>query len=171
MVRRFIEVVVEWSEPFAPSWFWPFVKFGAKGGTGLLLNIGLLTLVVDLGGIPPEWAVFVVWALTLIPGYIVTDKIVFSAFSSPENVGSHGQRGALHYAVMWTGKGLNYGVYYLLLAVPGMWYQSAWFLGALAVLPWTFGGNYMLWKHNPTGFREVVVIVFNAITQRDVPNQ
>lgn len=163
-MMRYIDALVAWSEPFVPSWFWPFFKFGAKGGTGLLVNIGLLTVVVDVGGVPPEWGVFVVWALTLIPGYIVTDKVVFSAFASPENVGQHGNRGALHYAVMWSGKGLNYLVFFLLLAVPGMWYQVAWFLGAVAVLPWTFGGNYWLWKKDVSGFREIVVRLRGRLT-------
>jgi len=151
--------------PFLPGWVWPFVKFGGKGGAGLLFNIGLLTVIVDFGGIPPEYAVFVAWAATLIPGYLVTDKVVFREYESPDSVGSHGHRGLLHYAVMWTGKAGNYGVYYVLLAVPGMWYQAAWFLGAVAVLPWTFGLNYWLWRKDVSGVREAFERVRGRLTR------
>lgn len=159
MVRHRVAALVARADPFVPGWFWAFFKFGAKGGTGLLLNIVLLTVVVDVVGVPPQWAVFIVWAATLIPGYVVMDRFVFSAFPSPSGVGDHGQRGALHYAVMWSGKGANYVIYYVLLSVHGMPYQVAWGIGAVAVVPWTFGGNYWLWKKDVSGFREALARV------------
>jgi len=134
------------------------VRFGLKGGTGVLVNLALLTVFVDVVAIPPEWAVFCAWAITLVPGYIATDKWVFSIFPSPEGVVGHGQRGGVFYAIMWGGKALNYGIYLVLLHV-GLFYQGAWVAGAVAVFPITFGLNYVVWKFDPGGVRDLVTIL------------
>lgn len=144
-----------------PAWFTAMFKFGVKGGAGLLLNIGLLTVLVDFGGIPAQWAIFVAWGLTVVPGYLVTDLWVFSIFPSPDGTISHGQRGTLFYAIMWSGKGLNYLIYIALIEL-GLFYQAAWFVGAVAVFPLIFGVNYWLWKRNPTGWGDALGLLTDS---------
>lgn len=141
-----------------PQWFRSMIRFGLKGGTGVLVNLGLLTLFVDGVGIPPQWAVFAAWAITLVPGYLATDKWVFNIFSSPEGVAGHGRRGGVFYAIMWGGKALNYGIYLALLHI-GILYQAAWVVGAVAVFPITFGINYAVWKFEPEGPRDLLTIL------------
>lgn len=134
------------------------VRFGLKGGVGVIVNLVLLTFFVDVVGVPAQWAVFLAWLTTLVPGYIATDKWVFKIFPSPSGVLEHGQRGGVFYAIMWGGKALNYGIYLALLHV-GILYQVAWVVGALAVFPITFGVNYAVWKFNPDGPRDLVAIL------------
>lgn len=148
-----------------PAWTWAAFKFGAKGGTGVVVNVILLTVLVDFVGIPARWAIFVAWAITLVPGYLATDLWVFSVFPSPDTATQHGQRGTLFYAVMWIGKGLNYVIYFVLLEV-GIFYQGAWVVGAIVVFPWTFGANYWLWKKNPSGVRDVFELLRSRIAAR-----
>lgn len=138
-----------------PRWLPAMVKFGVKGGAGLLVNLALLTLVVEFTPVPESLAIFVAWAITLVPGYVATDKWVFAVFPSPDGVGSHAHRGGLFYGVMWSGKALNYAIYLglLYLAVP---YQAAWAIGAVVVFPLTFGVNYACWKFDARGVGELV---------------
>lgn len=138
-----------------PAWVAAGFKFGLKGVGGLLANLTLLTILVDIAGLPPQWAIFGAWAMLVIPHYLVTERLVFSAFKSPTTTLQHGQRGAMFYGVMWSGKGLNYAIYLALLEV-GVLYQLAWAAGSIMAFPWTFGANYWLWKTNPDGWRDVI---------------
>lgn len=141
-----------------PEWLTSMVRFGFKGGVGVLVNLGLLTMFVDGFGVDPQWAVFGAWAITLVPGYLATDKWVFNIFPSPDGVVGHSQRGGVFYAIMWGGKALNYGIYLALLHL-GLFYQGAWFVGAIAVFPITFGFNYVVWKFEPSGVADLLTVL------------
>lgn len=128
-----------------PAWLLAFVKFGIKGVAGLGTTLLLLTLFVEVGGIAERYAIIAAWAIKVVPGYLATDKWVFSALPSPDGLASHGQRGVVMYAIQWGGKAVNYGIYVALLEL-GIVYQGAWTVGAIVVFPLIFATNYVVWQ-------------------------
>lgn len=128
-----------------PAWLSSFVKFGIKGAVGLGFTVALLTVAVDGLGLSHALAAPLVWAVKVVPGYIAVDKWVFDLFPSPDGLAGHGRRGAIFYAVQWSGKALNYLIYLALIEF-GLLYQGAWIVGALAVFPLIFGVNWLVWE-------------------------
>lgn len=121
-----------------------FVRYGVKGGAGTLANIGLMSILVELGGFRPEVAAIVSTCVLLSLGYVVMNRWVFSKQQSPRGLRAHLRRGASYYAVILSGKAVNYVLFVALLSI-GVWYPAAWFVGAVTVFLGTFSANRWLW--------------------------
>lgn len=132
---------------FTPDWFVQMVKYAIKGGTGMIVNVILLTIVVDIIGISKALGVPVVWVATLIPSYLFVDRWVFKLFPSPDGLTANVERSLAFYSIMWSGKGINY-LLYLALIQFGFWYQAAWIAGAIVVFPFNFAANRWVWEQN-----------------------
>lgn len=132
-----------------------YFKFCASGGSRLLLNIGFITAVVEIRTIPigEALAPLVAHPIMAVVGYLMTNYLVFNRQPQPEG-SQHASRGLLWYGAMWSGKGVNYGLYLLMiwftpvLFIPAIPYQLAWFIGAVAVSPYTFLVNRWFWKQD-----------------------
>lgn len=123
------------------------VAWGVKSVGGLLLNLGLLTLWVEYGGLSPELAIFPNWLLISLLGYVFTDRVVFPESESPVGVVATFRRYLSMQGVMAVSKALNYGIYVGLLwvSVP---YQLAWAVGAVVTFGVSFLGNRTLWTRS-----------------------
>jgi|AKVG01.1.fsa_nt_gi putative flippase GtrA len=124
------------------------VRWGIKSVGGLLANLALLTVWVDLVGVPAELAAVINWVLISIIGYVVTDRWVFRESASPMGVVENIKRYAGMQSVMLVSKGLNY-VIYLALFWTGVDYRVAWVVGAGIVFVVSFAGNRWLWHSSP----------------------
>lgn len=131
----------------APEWVVQMVKYAIKGGTGMIVNVALLTFVVDIIGVSKALGVPVVWVATLIPSYLFVDRWVFKLFPSPDGLTANVERSVAFYAIMWSGKGINYVLYLVLIHV-GFWYQAAWIAGAIVVFPFNFAANRWVWQRD-----------------------
>lgn len=116
------------------------VRYGAKGGSTMVANIGLMSLLVELGGVPPELASICSTTVMTAVGYLLLHVWVFPS-SSPE---SHAKRGLTYWAVIMSGKALNWLLFVALLAVVP--YPVAWVFGAGVVFLLLFSANRRLFK-------------------------
>lgn len=120
------------------------VRWGVKSVGGLAANLALLTVWVELAGVPAEYAVALNWLLISVAGYVVTDRWVFQAAETPGGVRANLRRYLGMQSVMALSKGVNYALYLALLWA-GVEYHVAWVAGAVVVFVVTFAGNRLLW--------------------------
>jgi putative flippase GtrA len=117
-------------------------RFAVVGGSGLIVNLVLLTGLVEVVNIPEPYAAVISTGVVLLGGFVFTDSWVFGEVGDQDTPVAN--RGTGYFAVMVSGKLLNYGLYLILLSfdVP---YLAAWFVGSIFVFVLTFTGNRMLW--------------------------
>lgn len=120
------------------------LAWGVKSVGGLVLNLGLLTLWVEYGGVSPALAIFPNWLLISMLGYVFTDRVVFPDSLSPIGWVATVRRYLSMQGVMALSKALNYGIYVGLLWVD-IPYQLAWAIGAVVTFAVSFIGNRVLW--------------------------
>lgn len=121
------------------------VRYGLKGGLQTGLNVALMTGLVELGKLRPAVAAIVSTCTLLVLGYVLMNRFVFPDGDIPDTKRGHIGRAARYYAVILSGKALNYGLFVVLLSI-GVWYPLAWVVGAGTVFIGTFGGNRWLWS-------------------------
>jgi putative flippase GtrA len=119
------------------------VRWGIKSVGGLMANLLLLTVWVDIVGFAAWWAIGINWVLISIAGYLVADNWVFAAAESATGVGANLKRYIGMQGVMSVGKAANYIIYIALLTVVD--YRIAWTVGAVVTFAVTFLGNRWLW--------------------------
>jgi putative flippase GtrA len=119
------------------------VRWGIKSVGGLLANLALLTLWVDVVGFAAWWAIGINWILVSLVGYVVTDRWVFANGESATGLVGNIKRYIGMQGVMSTGKAANYVIYLGLLSVVD--YRIAWTVGAIVTFAVTFAGNRWLW--------------------------
>lgn len=120
------------------------VRWIAKSGFGLTLNLALLTVWVDGAGIRPELAVFINWAILSVYGYLMARWWVFDDAISPDGVRGHLRQYVGMQGILAGGKLVNYVVYVALVWLH-IDYRVAWVLGAGVGLLVSFGGNREWW--------------------------
>lgn len=118
------------------------LRYGVKGAGATVANVTLMSGFVELAGLRPAVAAIVSTCLLLVVGYVVMNKWVFRDAQTPD---SHLRRGIQYYAVILSGKGVNYVLFVGLLSV-GVWYPLAWVLGSGVAFLGTFTGNRYLWE-------------------------
>jgi putative flippase GtrA len=126
------------------TWLREMLRYGIKGGAAVLANAALMALLVELGGLQPAVAAMISTCSLLTIGYVVTNRWVFGNHDGPNSLRAHARRGVAYYAVILSGKGLNYLVFLGLLRLQ-VWYPLAWVLGAVVAFGFTFTGNRRLW--------------------------
>lgn len=119
------------------------VRWGVKSVGGLVANLLLLTLWVDVVGFAAWWAVGINWILISIGGYLVADNWVFRDGKSATGLVDNVKRYLGMQGVMSTGKAANYVIYLGLLSVVD--YRVAWATGAVVTFLVTFVGTRWLW--------------------------
>lgn len=119
-------------------------RFAVSGGGGLVLNLLILTALVELVGIREEYAALLSGAFGLLASFTATNWWVFNESPAENNVDGVLKRGVAYYAIMIGGKGINYVIYIYLLTL-GVWYPAAWAIGSVLVFLATFSMNKMLW--------------------------
>jgi len=120
------------------------LRYGAKGGVATLANVALMSGLVELGGLQPRVAALLSTSVLLLIGYVVMNRFVFRERASPDGAVEHLRRGVAYYAVILSGKGINYALFVGLTAA-GVWYPAAWIIGAVTVFVGTFSANRVLW--------------------------
>lgn len=124
---------------------WELARYGVKGGVATLLNVGLMSVFVEAGSLRPAIAAVISTSILLVGGYVAMNRFVFHDQQSPEGAREHLRRGVSYYAVILSGKGVNYALFLILVAA-GVWYPLAWLLGAGTVFLGTFSANRWLWR-------------------------
>lgn len=121
-----------------------WVRWGLKSGAALAINVALLTVWVEIGGIEPEWAALLNAAIIPPAMYAVVDRWVFSNRESPESLRGHIRQFVGMYTANSVAKIGNYGIYLTLIwaSVP---YQAAWVIGAVIMFLVSFGLNRRWW--------------------------
>lgn len=120
------------------------VRFAFVGGTGFIANIALLMGFVELLFVQEELAAILSTLLVLAGGFIAMNWWVFANAKNSNSYHGLMKRGGSYYAIMLTGKAINYGIYLLLLSL-NIWYPLAWLLGSMAVFIGTFTLNRGVW--------------------------
>lgn len=124
-----------------------FVRWAAKSGVGLGINLILLTVWVDGLGIPPQVAIFINWALLSVYGYLVTRHWVFEDTKRIQGVRGHVRQFLGMQGILASGKVVNYLVFIVILEF-GVDYRLSWVLGAVVGLAVSFGGNRAWWTRS-----------------------
>jgi putative flippase GtrA len=120
------------------------LRYGMTGGAGLLVNVGLLVVLVDLLQFSPVWSPLVSTGVALTLTLFVTERWVFARYGA-EDGRALATRAPGYYLVMIAGKAANYGIYLLLLAT-GVPYALAWVIGSAIVFFGTFTANRFVWR-------------------------
>lgn len=118
-------------------------KWGVKSVGGLAANVVLLTLWVDIVGIPKSIAIVPNFFLISGTGYFVANHWIWPDGVSPNTAKSHVTQWAGMQAANLTGKVGNYALYLVLLPVVD--YRLAWIIGAVATFLITYAGNHIWW--------------------------
>lgn len=121
-----------------------FLRYGITGGAGLVLNLACLTLLVEVGGLPEEFAAVISVTLALLATFLSTERWVFTSYSASQQ-DTVLRRAPMYYVTMIAGKGVNY-VIYLALIGAGVWYPLSWALGSVLVFFGTFLTNRYIWR-------------------------
>lgn len=120
------------------------VRFAVVGGTGLIVNIATLLLLVEVIHVSERIAAILSTLLVLAGGFVATNWWVFAGVDKSNTTEGLAKRGSSYYVIMLAGKVINYGIYVLLLSFD-IWYPLAWFFGSLTVFAGTFLSNRFVW--------------------------
>jgi putative flippase GtrA len=118
---------------------WELLRYGMKGGSTMVLNIAMMAALVEVGGVPPQWAAIASTAAVICVGYVLMHYFVFPGAAE----GGHARRGPAYVAVIASGKLANYVLFLVLLSVVP--YPVAWVLGAGVVFLGLYAVNRWLW--------------------------
>lgn len=121
------------------------VRYGSKGALTTTLNIGFMAALVEWVAFEPAIAAVVSTCTLLTLGYAIMNRWVFPDADGPDGAEGHARRAASYYAVILTGKGVNYALFLALLAA-GVWYPAAWLIGSVTVFFGTFSANRWVWR-------------------------
>lgn len=121
------------------------VRYGAKGAIATVANVGLMSILVEVGHLEPTAAAIISTAALLLVGYIAMNHFVFPDAERPSGARAHVSRGAKYYTVIFAGKGVNYAVFVGLVSA-GVWYPLSWIIGSGSVFLGTYSANRLLWK-------------------------
>jgi putative flippase GtrA len=124
-------------------------RYGITGGAGLVINLGLLFVLVEYAEMRESIAALLSSGITLSVTFIATENWVFSLYQSDGRQTTL-KRAPLYYLVMVAGKGVNYGIYIILLSLE-VWYPVAWLIGSVTVFGGTFLMNRFVW-HRTTSY-------------------
>jgi len=122
---------------------WPavdptLVRYGLKAVGGLVAGLALLTVWVDVVGIPPAWAALLNMALLGVIGTAVLDRWVYRETMPATSIRGFAKRFVGTQGAMLASKSVNYLVYLALLSLAP--YQAAWVAGAVV----SFGLSFLL---------------------------
>jgi putative flippase GtrA len=126
-----------------PEWIEELVHFGLTGASGLVANVLLLSVFVEIGRVSEPVAAVLSTGTVMFGTFLLTDRWVFDTYETRS--GSWLRRVGSYYGVMVTAKGINYGIYLLLLRLD-VRYQVAWIVGSVLVFAGTFSVNRFLWR-------------------------
>ncbi|MFW6194802.1 MAG: GtrA family protein [Halobacteriota archaeon] len=121
-------------------------RYAITGGSGLLANLILLGLLVEVFLVSEVYAGLVSTSFVLFGTFVVTEKFVFKDENTRNDLKAIAFRGGSYYLVMATGKLINYGLYIVFIGI-GIWYILSWVLGSVIVFVGTFSANRILWKY------------------------
>lgn len=118
-------------------------KWGLKSVGGLALNVVLLTVWVEYGGLSPAIAIVPNFLIISALGYTVTNKWIWPSGVTPSGLRAHARQYLGMQAANGAGKAANYAIY--LALIPHAQYQLAWVTGAILTFLVTFGLNQWWW--------------------------
>jgi putative flippase GtrA len=124
-------------------------RYGITGGAGLVINLGFLFVLVEYAEMSELIAAVLSSGITLSLTFIATEHWVFALYESDGRQTTL-KRAPLYYLVMVAGKGVNYGIYIILLSLE-VWYPVAWLIGSVTVFGGTFLMNRFVW-HRTTSY-------------------
>jgi len=119
------------------------VKWGVKAGGGLGANLLLLTVWVDIVGLPAWAAIPPNFIIISLAGYALTDRWIWPGGVSPSSWRGHLMQYLGMQAANGVGKAANYALYLVLL--PVLDYRLAWVAGAGATFLLTYVLNRYWW--------------------------
>lgn len=124
------------------------LKWGLKGVAGLAANLALLTVWVEVVGLPAWLAIAPNFVLLSTAGYLVASRWIWPDGVSPSSWRGHAVQYLGQQTAMVAGKAGNYLLYLVLL--PVVRYQLAWFVGAVTTFLLTFVLNQWWWNRHET---------------------
>jgi putative flippase GtrA len=119
-------------------------RYGITGAAGLVLNLILLGILIDVIGTDESVAALYSAGFALFVTFVSTERWVFTAYSQSNN-SVFWRRAPMYYVVMSAGKAVNYVIYVVLLSA-NVWYPVAWMSGSILVFGITFLLNRLIWK-------------------------
>lgn len=124
-------------------------RYGITGSAGLVINLGLLFVFVEYAEVRESTAALLSSGIAMSFTFIITEHWVFSPYE-PDGRQTTLKRAPLYHLVMVAGKGVNYGIYIILLSLE-VWYPVAWLIGSVTVFGGTFLMNRFVW-HRTTSY-------------------
>jgi len=106
------------------------VRYGLKAVAGLIVGLALLTVWVDVAGIPPAIAALLNMVVLGVVGTVVMDRWVFQSSPPATTLRGFLRRLIGAQAAVLSSKGVNYVIYVALLSV-AVPYRLAWVGGAV----------------------------------------
>jgi len=123
-----------------------FVKFCLVGGSGIGVNIGLLWLLTELGGLPYIISAAISIESSIISNFMLNDFFTFHDRRSP-GAKSRLQRLLKFNLVSLAGMGINMGTLWLLTEVAGIYYLLSQLCGIAVAALWNYSlSTWWTWR-------------------------
>lgn len=123
-----------------------FVKFCLVGGSGIGVNIGLLWLLTELGGLPYIISAAISIESSIISNFMLNDFFTFHDRRSP-GAKSRLQRLLKFNLASLAGMGINMGTLWLLTEVAGIYYLLSQLCGIAVAALWNYSlSTWWTWR-------------------------
>jgi len=123
-----------------------FIKFCLVGGSGIGVNIGLLWLLTELGGLPYIISAAISIESAIISNFILNDIFTFRDRRSP-GAKPRLQRLLKFNLVSLAGMGINMGILLLLTEVAGIYYLLSQLCGIAVAALWNYSlSTWWTWR-------------------------
>ena len=123
-----------------------FIKFCLVGGSGVVVNLGILWLLTDFGGVNDKLSSALAIETSIITNFILNNYFTF-ADRRPQGVRGFFACLLRFNVVSLAGAGINWGIYVLLTSLSGIYYVVAQAIGIAVAMLWNYlVNNWWTWK-------------------------
>ncbi len=125
------------------GWLTKFLKFAAVGGSGSAVNLGLLALFVQVGGLNENLSVALSYQISILNNFALNELWTFRDNRTPGKKAAFVRIGKF-ILVSEIGWGINNAVFALMYNVGGIHYIVSEVIAIAVTTVWNFGSN-ILW--------------------------
>ena len=122
------------------------IRFGITSSSGLLINLSILSFLVEIAGVGESIAGLISMSVTPIIVFPAVNNWVFNASLTDRHIIVQVKRFFGYYSSIMLSKAVNYVIYIILLSIGG-WYLVSWVVGSVATFLMTYLINKFIFEN------------------------
>lgn len=126
------------------------IKFGVTSLAGLIVNVSILVLLVEVVRLPEWMGGAISMALTPVLIFPFVNNWVFDSELVDINIVVQLQRFVGYYTSIMASKLVNYVIFIVLITID-VWYPISWAIGSIATFLFTYSVNNLI--YNKTDYK------------------